>query len=470
MAYGIVLRLHHGGLRNSSILITDLREATDGPIYGQQRAGAVYVPVGGTIELQFTSDVALSYSKGVIRAFLDNGEVTDEFVFDPVFIAGIGGANPPENVVRVHKGGDDTDPAGAGGYLTIQAAVDSITDEAPTKRYVVKVAPGVYTENVVLPEYIGLVGDSNFGPTKQVSIVSASGHTLTIPDKNSLVYGIEAESTSATVTDSAIHIVDASTPNLLTDAQTFTIAVQYTSNNGRAIFGDNFGLDPGGNIRNVIVAYAGLTTRGAGGLCGFLDGAGLSWFIGGCDVLDPGANGFILQNSSSIMVGCSTSINGYSAPGGGSGSWAVQADSSAVIAVDMMLNGDNGIRLVNGSVMFAPKLAALGGVPDVPLFSDNTSFVLLGDVQLDGFMGASWANWNIQGFILPLWRGLRSYGTTGAGGPDQRPTASGSNVPIGFQYYAMDLGAGGVGMLLTWSGSPPMGFGQWTDGLGNIIP
>ena len=89
MTTAITLRLHHGGLRNSPILIADLRDATDGPAYKQDKAGPPYVPVGGYVDYVFTSDVALSYSGGNIRQFLDDGEVTDEFIFDTPFLDGI---------------------------------------------------------------------------------------------------------------------------------------------------------------------------------------------------------------------------------------------------------------------------------------------------------------------------------------------------------------------------------------------
>lgn len=50
--------------------------------------------------------------------------------------------------------------AKAGGdYSTIQGAIDSITDAASDKLYVVHVYPGDYDENVVLKDYVDLVGD-----------------------------------------------------------------------------------------------------------------------------------------------------------------------------------------------------------------------------------------------------------------------------------------------------------------------
>ena len=84
------------------------------------------------------------------------------------------------------------DQAG-GQYTTIQAAIDSITDNSTTKRYAILIQPGTYTENVVMEEYVSLVGVDK----KSVIITSASGITITAPSGTSdaAIHNISLKST-----------------------------------------------------------------------------------------------------------------------------------------------------------------------------------------------------------------------------------------------------------------------------------
>lgn len=83
MAQGIILRLTHSGSTSDSILISDIRQYTDGPHYAQPDpgGGGVYVPVGGTRDLVFAGDVARSLESGCIRGMVDGGYITSSFVF-----------------------------------------------------------------------------------------------------------------------------------------------------------------------------------------------------------------------------------------------------------------------------------------------------------------------------------------------------------------------------------------------------
>lgn len=75
-----------------------------------------------------------------------------------------------QQVVIVAKSG--------GAYTTIQGAIDSITDAADDKRYIVLVMPGEYAENVTLKNYVDLVGSDEYScliiPTSGVAITFAS--------------------------------------------------------------------------------------------------------------------------------------------------------------------------------------------------------------------------------------------------------------------------------------------------------
>src|SRR5579863_5895558 len=62
-------------------------------------------------------------------------------------------------IVCVDKGGNDTLGNGTSiyPYLTITQAMASITDSAPTKRYVIKVGPGDYTDSFSLKANVAIV-------------------------------------------------------------------------------------------------------------------------------------------------------------------------------------------------------------------------------------------------------------------------------------------------------------------------
>lgn len=62
MANGLVVQITHTGLSEASVLLTDIRDTTDGPA-GYRKAGPVYVPAGGTIELVYSGDVAPAHVK-----------------------------------------------------------------------------------------------------------------------------------------------------------------------------------------------------------------------------------------------------------------------------------------------------------------------------------------------------------------------------------------------------------------------
>lgn len=79
MAIGIVVQVTHTGLVPSSILLNDVFTSVEGPA-GFRKAGPVYVPVGGMIELVYTESVARSFEFGAIRSFITTGHVTAALV------------------------------------------------------------------------------------------------------------------------------------------------------------------------------------------------------------------------------------------------------------------------------------------------------------------------------------------------------------------------------------------------------
>lgn len=75
--HGIYIRIVHTGVVNTSLLLSDVYPTTDGHT-AFRRAGPVYVPVGGSIDLVYTGEVATSFETGTIRGFIDQGYVTAE--------------------------------------------------------------------------------------------------------------------------------------------------------------------------------------------------------------------------------------------------------------------------------------------------------------------------------------------------------------------------------------------------------
>ncbi len=79
MAEGMFVRVTHAGASDGSLLISDINDATDGPAHALTKAGAVYVPEGGSVDLVYTGDVARSFEAGCIRAAIDGALATATF-------------------------------------------------------------------------------------------------------------------------------------------------------------------------------------------------------------------------------------------------------------------------------------------------------------------------------------------------------------------------------------------------------
>jgi len=79
MANGMFIRVTHLGASDGSLLLSDIADATDGAIHELSKAGAVYVPDGGSSDLIATSDVVKSFESGAIRKAIDEGLVTASF-------------------------------------------------------------------------------------------------------------------------------------------------------------------------------------------------------------------------------------------------------------------------------------------------------------------------------------------------------------------------------------------------------
>lgn len=81
MANGMFIRVTHLGASDGSLLLSDIFDATDGAIHELQKAGPVYVPESGSIDLVATSDVIKSFESGSIRKAISEDIVEASFEF-----------------------------------------------------------------------------------------------------------------------------------------------------------------------------------------------------------------------------------------------------------------------------------------------------------------------------------------------------------------------------------------------------
>ena len=86
---GILLQVTHTGTPNTSLLLSDVDNGLMDNGLIVRRPGPVYVPVGQTVTLVYTGDVALSFESGTIRQFMTLGYLTASFYLGPAFDAAL---------------------------------------------------------------------------------------------------------------------------------------------------------------------------------------------------------------------------------------------------------------------------------------------------------------------------------------------------------------------------------------------
>lgn len=84
MSEGILLTLTHTNTISTSVVINDASKVK--PVKFNE---SLYVPVGGSITVPYTTTVAFSMAQGSIRGFLDQGVITAEFTFGPLFTSAL---------------------------------------------------------------------------------------------------------------------------------------------------------------------------------------------------------------------------------------------------------------------------------------------------------------------------------------------------------------------------------------------
>jgi len=88
MPEGILVQLTHTGLSSGSIFLSDVDNAVS-DLDSFRKAGPVYVPVGGTVTLVYTTSVSKSYEAGSIRQFKNAGYLTTAFLFGTEFVSAL---------------------------------------------------------------------------------------------------------------------------------------------------------------------------------------------------------------------------------------------------------------------------------------------------------------------------------------------------------------------------------------------
>ena len=178
----------------------------------------------------------------------------------------------PANLVIAAKSGGD--------FTTVQAAIDSITDASAGNPYTVLVAPGVYTESVVMQPYVSLVGVSqgsailtapggSFPQATVTTAASAELSGLTIrntganpgnaigiyvpPGANTVIHDVAVQAQGGQGSANSAIYVDAASPTIYNAA---LASMDHTSNYGVII--------ANGGAPSLTHSTISVTTSGAG--------------------------------------------------------------------------------------------------------------------------------------------------------------------------------------------------------------
>lgn len=335
-------------------------------------------------------------------------------------------------------------------YKKIQSAIDAITDASYNKKYVINIAPGTYVENVVMKRHVYLNGLGGFGANYAVKITPTSGIALSVPYRESYLNGIFAKTDSGVAEDAAMKIIDDGLG--MGQHETFLFNFDARSTNvGHAVW-----VEPNPFGEAVIGIY-GAIDGGPGGHAIYADGGGFIWFLGGGG---GELHGIKLVNGAFMMTGAEVGLNASTTD---PTAWALEVDGGMFVALGNMIDGFNGIDVKNGGFAFLVKLINLGGFAGIPMRTAAGTTLILGDVSF-GPGSPPWQGWQVAGASVLLGDAGTGMGTTGVGGPDQRPTTT-STPPMGFLFFALDIAlAGAAGTWLTWNGA------QWVDSVGGVVP
>lgn len=113
---------------------------------------------------------------------------------------------PQKNVVRVAKSGGD--------FTTVTAALNSITDASSAYRYLIRIAPGVYTEQVTMKQWVDIEGSGEGTTTITFTGSGGEGIGTVAGASNSELRFLTVENTGGDTFATAIANISGS-PSLL---------------------------------------------------------------------------------------------------------------------------------------------------------------------------------------------------------------------------------------------------------------
>lgn len=342
---------------------------------------------------------------------------------------------------RIYLTQNEDDPYGG----NLQNAIDAC--EAPTaaEPWIVDIlSPGVYEGNFVGREHVYLYAASV--PTSTgVVLHSASGHTLTLPETNSGIFGLSVISESPNAGDSAIRIVPAGagdpTRLVLSRSSGLNQAASIRCEAGTGAFGPVVCICLDGNGDSPVLAD--------------ILGGGIVLFNGGF-TNNLGAGGTCIRAAAGTFTLILTAIlqNG---PGAG---WIVDSDGGSVFCFDVRgINTGNLFRSLNGGTLGLASVIYPLDPAGTVLETDIASATFLGNLLIgtppyniyDHFVAPAGA------IIIHLQSLDFATGTTAPA--DTRPL----HPKPGMRFLATNLGLGG-GLILTWNGT------AWIQYDGTIVP
>lgn len=163
MAEGLIVKVTHAGLNSDPILLTDVEDGVDF-LNSFRKAGPVYVPVGGSVQLVYTRSVAISFESGAIRKFVDAGYLTAEIIMGDSMTDAVFGASTDTVDVYINGvSGDDSN--------------DGLTSSTPVKTWAQArtLIPRVIVDQVVTVHFSGATYDCDTNGIIDISDIPCIG-------------------------------------------------------------------------------------------------------------------------------------------------------------------------------------------------------------------------------------------------------------------------------------------------------
>jgi hypothetical protein len=211
----------------------------------------------------------------------------------------------------------------SGDFATITAALDSITDASSTNRYVVRIAPGVYTETVTMKQYVDVEGSGEDNTT-----ISQVGSDT--PFAGTIVGASNAELRYLTVRNLGISNYSTGIYNEGTSPSLLHVTVSASTDSSICFGIRNIGASP--SLSNINVRATN-PAGGAGNNYGVYSEGSSSVTMSDVTVVASGGHesyGVYNQSSSLIMKGATVTASGSNMSAGVTdiGSTAVIEESS----------------------------------------------------------------------------------------------------------------------------------------------